>query len=41
MYHFYSAVGLEAVAFFTVISFIAHLMVMRLYIAVFLSYFKQ
>lgn len=40
MYHYYSAVGYHAVFFFIIVTFIAFLMLMRLYIAVFLCYFK-
>lgn len=40
MYFYYQATGIRAVLFFTVVVLMAHLMLMRLYIAVFLSYFK-
>lgn len=40
MYTYYKAVGINAVFFFFIVVFIAFLMLMRLYIAVFLCYFK-
>lgn len=40
MYHYYKAVGIHAVFYFIIVTFIAFLMLMRLYIAVFLCYFK-
>jgi len=41
MYKYYAAVGWQAVGFFVIVSFIAYMMLARLYIAVFLSYFKE
>jgi hypothetical protein len=41
MYYFYNSSGFQAIIFFMIVVFIAHLMLMRLYIAVFLSYFKE
>lgn len=41
MYQYYAAVGWPAVAFFVVVTFISYMMLMRLYIAVFLSYFRE
>jgi|JI6StandDraft_1071083.scaffolds.fasta_scaffold1227929_1 hypothetical protein len=41
MYQYYAAVGWPAVCFFVVAIFVAHMMLMRLYIAVFLSYFRE
>jgi predicted membrane protein len=40
MYVYYQSVGLSAIIFFYIVGFIAFLMLMRLYIAVFLCYFK-
>lgn len=40
MYNYYKAVGLNAIIFYFIVAFIAFLMLMRLYIAVFLCYFK-
>ena len=41
MYQYYAAVGWPAIAFFVIAVFISHMMLMRLYIAVFLSYFRE
>lgn len=41
MYQYYAAVGWPAVCFFVISVFAAHMMLMRLYIAVFLGYFKE
>ena len=41
MYQYYAAVGWPAICFFVIVIFIAHMMLMRLYIAVFLSYFRE
>jgi hypothetical protein len=41
MYQYYAAVGWPAVFFFVIVVFVAHMMLIRLYIAVFLSYFKE
>lgn len=40
MYTYYKSVGLNAIFFYFIVVFIAFLMLMRLYIAVFLCYFK-
>jgi predicted membrane protein len=40
MYNYYEAVGVNAIFFYFIVVFIAFLMLMRLYIAVFLCYFK-
>ncbi len=41
MYQFYAAAGLPAIFFFVIVEFISYMMLMRLYIAVFLSYFRE
>jgi predicted membrane protein len=40
MYYYYRAVGYHAIFFYVIVVFISFLMLMRLYIAVFLCYFK-
>ena len=40
MYKYYAAVGWPAVLFFVIVIFISYMMLCRLYIAVFLSYFR-
>ena len=40
MYLYYSAVGWVAIGYFVIVVFISHMMLIRLYIAVFLCYFK-
>lgn len=40
MYKYYAAVGTQAVFFYVIVSFIAYMMLSRLYIAVFLSYLR-
>lgn len=41
MYMYYYAVGWPALAFFIIVIFISYMMLSRLYIAVFLSYFRE
>lgn len=41
MYLFYNAQGFTTIFYFIVVVFIAHLMLMRLYIAVFLCSFRE
>lgn len=41
MYLYYSAAGWVAIWYFVIVVFISHMMLIRLYIAVFLSYFKE
>ncbi len=41
MYIYYSAVGAVAIWYFVIVVFICNMMLIRLYIAVFLSYFKE
>ena len=41
MYNFYNAVGWQAVFFYAVVAFIIHLMLARLFIAIFLCYFRR
>jgi hypothetical protein len=41
MYYYYEATGLTAIFFFVIVIFIAYMMLSRLYIAVFLSYFRE
>ena len=41
MYKYYHAVGWTAVVFFVFVAFISYMMLSRLYIAVFLSYFRE
>lgn len=41
MYYYYEAVGWIAIAYFTVVVFIIHLLLTRLFIAIFLCYFRR
>lgn len=41
LYTYYHIVGIQAVFFYSIVVFICYLMFMRLYIAVFLSFFKE
>lgn len=41
MYTYYSVVGWVAVAYFTIVVFIIHLLLTRLFIAIFLCYFRR
>jgi len=41
MYYYYHAVGIPAVIFYAMLAFFVHLMLTRLFIAVFLCYFRR
>lgn len=41
MYEYYSAVGGIAVAYFTIVVFLIHFLLTRLFIAIFLCYFRK
>lgn len=41
MYNYYNVLGWEAVAYFVIVVFVIHLLLTRLFLAIFLCYFRR